>query len=942
MSSPETKQASAGVDRYRFWNGLGNTGNEECSMKTSRGGWIGRMAAVVALLAWGGAGSAWAAPYTWNSTSGGNWNDGSATGWNTGGAYPNAQGDTATFSQNLGANPTITLNVGDARVGTLTLTDTVAGNGWTITNSAANPLTFDVAAGSATLNATGSSIANPHTISAPIAASVPLTLNLGANGGLVLSGNNASLTGGITVNGPGAQKAYVQFNSAASLGGVGNTITVSPGAQAVIAFSGLTQADLNRFAGSSGLLSFWESYHANGPGWGTPCSPAANLSLAGFNEYFRIGAGSINIWGDSTTISGTFTPPSNTFRFGGGGGRLTVDSVLADGAAARAVEISGTEAQIGYLTLVALTKPNTYTGPTEVRNGVLRLAGTSGTALNTSAFNVRYGAFLELDAGLKVGGWNNESGTVVGNNNNRIADTTAVNLYGGKLNFFGNPDTGTTETIGALNVNSGLAVLDARWKTGSVTYDVGATLEDRGGAGTGAAVLTAQSLNLNNGAQLWLRGVNVGVAGSSATRVMFTTTPTMVGGGGGAGSTTINILPGVFKTTGLTTSQNSGSQNWVTYDGTVGLREITSGASEYYSFGAGDVGTSTDNNALYQQTGVGTTLTVSSATTVNSMKFQFDVTSGTMTVGGTGPLTVKSGNVMVEGNPVNDGSTFNLNVPLDFNGRAGNIFWFADSFTSYALNSVMSNTGGNGVSFSVRDAGYFSGIPIGGNNTYTGPTTINAGLWLTSGSSERIPNASDLAVRAGAQLTIGNGLTETVASLSGAGTLALGNASSKLILGSGTGLAGAVTLEGASAYIAPGDLGTGTLTLSGLSATDGVRLRSGELRIDLASAQNYDVLSVGATKVTISDAGGGYAGSTLVPTLGYVPQAGELFKILDVAGATAIVGKFSNGDTLKATAGSSRYGFDILYNSSLGGGDGNDVVLRCTGKIPAVTIITIR
>jgi len=175
-------------------------------MKTSRIGWGWVAVAVAALLAWGGAGSVWAAPYTWNSTSGGNWNDGAATGWNTGGAYPNAQGDSATFSTNITANQTITINVGDARVGTLTLTDTSAGNGWII--SGANTLTFDVAAGSATLNATGSSVTpsyvNPHTISAPIAASVPLTLNLGAYGGLVLSGNNASLTGGITVNGSGA------------------------------------------------------------------------------------------------------------------------------------------------------------------------------------------------------------------------------------------------------------------------------------------------------------------------------------------------------------------------------------------------------------------------------------------------------------------------------------------------------------------------------------------------------------------------------------------------------------------------------------------------------------------------------------------------------------------------------------------------------------------
>jgi len=732
----------------------------------------------------------------------------------------------------------------------------------------------------------------------------------------------------------------VRFGSAASLGAPGNTITVSPGAQAVIAFSGLTQTDLNRFAGSSGLLSFWETPHVNGPAWGTPYSPAANLNLTGFNEYFRIGAGSWHIFGDSTTISGTFTPPSSTFRFGGGGGRLTVDSVLADGATARAVEISGTEAQYGTLSLVALTQANTFTGATEVRNGALRLAGTSGSALNTSAFNVRPGAYLQLDAGLKVVGWGNESGAVVGNNNNRVADTTAVNLYGATLNFFGNPDTGTTETIGALNAQSGLTRLDARWKTG----DTGLGLEDRGGAGTGAAVLTAQSLSLSNGAQLWLRGVNVGVAGSSATRVMFATTPTMVGGGGGAGSTTISILPGVFKTVGLATSQNPNSQNWMTYDGTVGLREITSGASEYSTLVSGE---NSDNNAIVSGAGQNGdyTFTVASATVVNSLKIDFTRTApgaGNMTVGGAGPLTLKSGSLMIEGNPDWDAKTLYVNVPLDFNGRAGNMFWFTDTFTGYALNSPMSNTGGNGVSLAAfNTAIYMPEVAIGGNSTYTGPTAINAGYWITS-AGERLPDASDLAVRSGARLTVGSGLTETVASLSGAGTLAFGNTSSRLILGSGSGVAGAVTLEGASAYLAPGDLGTDTLTLSGLSTTDGVRLRSGELRMDLDSAQNFDVLSVGTTKVTISDPGNGHAGTTLVLTLGYEPEVDEMFRILNVGGSTPIEGKFSNGDTIKASYGGSNYGFEILYNSALGGGDGNDIVLRSTGKIPSGTVIMIR
>jgi autotransporter-associated beta strand protein len=608
--------------------------------------------------------------------------------------------------------------------------------------------------------------------------------------------------------------------------------------------------------------------------------------------------------------------------------------------------MSGTEILYGTVSLVALTQANTYTGPTTVRKGALRLAGTGGSALNTSAFNVRStsaldvlpNAFLQLDAGLAHAGWENETGAVVGNNNNRVADTTPVNLYSGTMHFFGNPDTGTTETIGPLNAQSGLASLDARWKTGSIIYGYRSVLMDRGGSGTGAAVLTAQSLNLNNGAHLMMRGINLGVAGSSATRVMFATPPTMVGGGGGAGSTTLSILPGVWKTGYLEFVHvyTPGQNDWVTYDASVGLRALSSG--EYSTL---SVGENSDNNARYDLTGASPTLDISSPTTVNSLKLLNDTSSGPTTVSGAGPLTLKSGNLLVEHPYEFDGLT--MSVPLDFNGNAGQVVWFPITHQINYLDSPMSNTGGKGVSLSAFQVVYvyaMEDIRIRGNNTYTGPSSINFGRWRISGSNERIPDASDLAVHSSAGLTVDSGLTETVASLSGAGTLALGNTSSRMILGSGAGVAGAVTLEGAGAYIAPGD-GTnsaGTLTLSGLSATDGLRLRSGELRIDLMHAQDYDVLAVGSTMVTISD--GGYAGSTLVLNLGYAAEMGDVFKIVDVSGATQIVGKFSNGDSVRARYQDKPYGwFNILYNSSLGGGDGNDVVLRCTGLNGTVIMV---
>jgi hypothetical protein len=69
---------------------------------------------------------------------------------------------------------------------------------------------------------------------------------------------------------------------------------------------------------------------------------------------------------------------------------------------------------------------------------------------------------------------------------------------------------------------------------------------------------------------------------------------------------------------------------------------------------------------------------------------------------------------------------------------------------------------------------------------------------------------------------------------------------------------------------------------------------------------------------------------------------GSIFKIVDVAGTTAVSGKFSNGDTVTASYGGKNCRFDILYNSSFGGGDGNDIVLRVQPSASSGTTVLIR
>lgn len=87
-----------------------------------------------------------AAAQTWNVNANGNWNNNAN--W-TPAAFPNAIGASGTFGSIITANRTITFGT-NVTVGNLSFNDN---NRYTI--QGANQLTFDVAAGNATLSATG-------------------------------------------------------------------------------------------------------------------------------------------------------------------------------------------------------------------------------------------------------------------------------------------------------------------------------------------------------------------------------------------------------------------------------------------------------------------------------------------------------------------------------------------------------------------------------------------------------------------------------------------------------------------------------------------------------------------------------------------------------------------------------------------------------------------
>src|SRR4029077_534252 len=136
-------------------------------------------------------GVGWAAPaaaQTWNLNANGNW--GTAANW-TPTTVPNAIDASATLGNIITVPRTVTLDV-PVTIGTLNLSGS---NAYTV--SGANALTFDVSAGTAALNVTGT--ASP-TISTGIVLNDPLALSQASTGTLTLSGI-ISGTGALTTSG---------------------------------------------------------------------------------------------------------------------------------------------------------------------------------------------------------------------------------------------------------------------------------------------------------------------------------------------------------------------------------------------------------------------------------------------------------------------------------------------------------------------------------------------------------------------------------------------------------------------------------------------------------------------------------------------------------------------------------------------------------------------
>ena len=622
-------------------------------------------------------------------------------------------------------------------------------------------------------------------ISAPIATGAG-TLTKDGVGTVTLSGTN-TYTGATTVN-----AGVLQFNNAGAVGGAGASVTVNTTATAAAGYA-IDQPFLNRIAGSSaGVVAL-----------GADSGNALDFSATGANlTAARLGAVG------AFTYSGLLTPNGTTYLLGGGGGTLTVSSVLADvpaGATALDVGLNGTAAGVVILTNVA----NTYTGGTTVGGGVLQfndpgeIGGTGANVTVTSAAAAAAG--YPIDQAFLGRIVNTSAGTIA----------LAVNS-GNALDFSATGANLTAARLGAV----GAATYSGTLTPNGTTYRLG------GGTGT----LTVSSALIDVGGATAL---DVGISGITGT-VVLTGTNTFTGG------VTINggvLQPGTATAlNGNAVAFGAGSTGILRLNGTSitigGLSTNATPGTTFVENGAATAATLTVNVASGSQTYAGVIRNGSTGALALTK-----TGAGTQALSGanlyTGVTTVSGGVLAISSNGALGSNTVNTTVA---SGAAVQISGGINTSEPLTLNGTGVSTGG-----ALRNTS--------GTNTWSGAVTLGSATLINS-------DAGTLTISGGVSgtnqtLTVGGAGDTTIS-----GVIATGTAR---VIKEG---AGTLTLTGANTFSGGVTINGGVISVpSVLSNTAGAADRLGT--VPATPVPDYVIITNGGV---LRNTNTGTAGSSFVTT----------------------------------------------------------------------------
>jgi len=614
---------------------------------------------------------------------------------------------------------------------------------------------------------------------------------------------------------------------------------------------------------SSGTLTFGELNNLN--------SGAVGSTMSGIIEDATASTTATISIGDTNSTAATF------------------QGVIRNGSGTVALTKTGTNTQV-------LSGANTYTGATTVNGGTLKITGSlaagSAVAINNGGTLIAgssgtVAGSVAVNGGGTLGGAGTVSGSVTVAAGNTVSTEGALNLVDGSIgtltlsNAAGLTLGGTTGNVSLLNFEVGSSTSD------QISLGSNALTLNAGGANitiTSLGVVAGQTYTLMS----FGSGAGAGfVTGSGAATIgnLTLTNPSISFGVTG----TLTVLSNMIQlvTTGATapaTAYWSGAKgsNWASNDGAGGNFTTTNGGSTFVAaypssatdvfftnsanvtntLGTGTTTTNSDGNTLTIESGgltvasgagavsIGAAIAGPGAVTNSSLLTLSGTNSytggttnsaGTLTAGSTtafgastSPLTVNGGTVDLNGNTVTVGALGGSGGTITNNSTSTNVTLVESNSTTSTFAGVLSNGSSKTLALTKNGSGT---LILSGNNTYSGPTNINAGT-IQLGSATAL-GTSAATIASGAALdfngqTISNVLTVQGSGISNSGALLNSNTTTPAALTS--------DITGASSFTVGG---AGNLTLQRVQSSNVFTLTkqgAGTLNLGGATTTNHDNL----------------------------------------------------------------------------------------------------
>jgi len=747
-----------------------------------------------------------------------------------GGALILTGSQTGNGAMTVTSSGTLQVGVGgtSGAVGSATLTD----HGTLIYNRS-DAVTLPTVSGSGQLVQSGAgtlNVATVQTYTGPTTVNSG-TLSITSVGSLY--GGTAASSGSVTINSGGS----VLFNRNDTFGNAG----ASPAGMLFVINAG-------------GLLTNNATINTLGPVTLNGGTLESNGGFFGTSFSLR---GSVTVGGTSTSIITSVNPAAANAGFymsnngttfnvahGASGTDLSVSAVLADGWATGGQIMRPSTLTKSGVGVMALSATNTYTGGTRISAGTLQAgsdaalgaAYTGGITVyingngtgwsSTTAATVSGGGGSGATVGVNLGLTNN-SVSITGGSGYSVGDT--FNLTGGG---------GNSAAWRVTSVDGGGAILtSALFGTGVNFTGLPTGYTSTSLTGTGAVLQAFDN-------QFQILGFNVTNPGSG-----YTSQATVSLSGGGTGSQAITNINGLMVLDGGTLQTTAGVTSPRAFQVTSNNGAIdTNGYSSKFSGPFGGSGVLTKQGA--GTLALAGSNSYSGGTTINGGILDF---SGTNSMPATGAVIVNSGGGIAVG--IGGTGQFTTGTAgagtigglLGGIGGQGTAVTWASGVTlgidtaaaSGTYSGVIADIGGNVLGLAKLGA---NTLAISNANTYSGPTTINAGTLQigNGGTAGSLPSGGAISGSTGATLAFNrsNTLTQGVDFPTISGGLG--------VLQSGS---GATVLSGNNSYSGLTTVSAGTLTLSGSnSGGGGVTLAGGQLNIN----NNYALGAMSGTLTIVS------------------------------------------------------------------------------------------